>query len=125
MRCPNCNRYNVDDALYCRVCGERLDECQENSNRFRSYLRRKEGKIIPGWVQICLMIVFAIVALTVSYLISDSFGWLYEKVGYGSYAHEKLSKGGLMLMLLLAYGLWWALNLACLYITESLGYEAE
>lgn len=123
MKCLSCGRYNFDDALYCRICGEKLDKCQKDNYSYKSSVERKKKKTLPEWVNIGSLIVFAVVALVISFLIVDSFGWLYKEVGFGPSAHDELSKGGIMLMLLLAYGLWYALGFLYAVITEALGYE--
>ena len=60
MKCPFCDGYNVDDALYCRICGEELDLCEEEETGEKYRDSNEIGKYICkiGAIALC---VFAVV----------------------------------------------------------------
>lgn len=60
MKCPFCDGYNVDDALYCRICGEELEEYEEEQADGKYRDSNEIGKYICkiGAIALC---VFAVV----------------------------------------------------------------
>ena len=71
MRCPNCNRYNVDDALYCRVCGKELNVNEEKNVDDVCCASSETGKYICKFVAIALC-VFAVVATICNFTFAPS-----------------------------------------------------